>query len=152
MARMSDDYARKRERDRALVVGVCGVVTNMRYLLVNWIEEELKDQRLSTQLVQSSSSGLIQTKAQEYEEGIDEMAFHRLPEAIKAQKLRVEEVERAHSRDPFDDYLYLEESTFRIERMARMIFGMRRLLDELTRSGAPVEESDSDQAEGIHEP
>jgi hypothetical protein len=130
---MSDDEARRSERDRALVVGICGVVSNIRHLLNEWIHEELKDQLMTVELVKASTSGIIQTKAIEYEESLFDMDRSRLPEAVKAQKSRVDEVERAHSDNPFDDYMYLEESTYRLERMARMIFRMRRLLDDLSR-------------------
>lgn len=107
--------------------------------LAEWIQGELKDQRIRTQVVQQTSSGLIQNKAKDYEDDIDELDHDRLPAAITMQQGRVDEIYREFDENPFDDLMYLEESTFRIERMARKIFRMRHLLDELSKPDPEAE-------------
>lgn len=132
---MDDPHARRRERDQALVRSLCDITRRLRRELVDWLELELKDQKYHAQLVQAMlPNGLIKDRAKEYEESIDDLSFRWLPDAIKEQQGRLDEIWREFNDDPFDDYMYLEESIFRIERMARMVYAMRRHLDVLSDS------------------
>lgn len=145
---MSDDGGERRaERDSTLVRGFCAAASDKRLRLVAWIEEELQDQRIAAQLIQEIASGLIRSKAIEYVATVDDMDHRQLPDAIKAQKLRVTEVQREFDDDPFSDYMYLEESTLRLEKMAMMIFRMRRVLDDLSGS-TPTNNLHDDGIEG----
>lgn len=142
-APMNDD-AKRAERDKNLVVRICATVQNVRDALYEWIEQEIKDQRYSVQIVRAINTGPIQTRAKEYEEAIDEIDRGQV-EANKAQKSRVNEVVEGLGADPFnpfDEILYLEESTFRLERLARMMMQNRHRLDDLSNPDPSDEGSD----------
>lgn len=147
---MSDD-GKRAERDKNLVRETCSAVNLVRSALFEWIQEELKDQRVKAQFLQETVSGPIKSAAQEYEKDIDELDRRRLPEAVDLQKAQVKEVQQEFNDDPFDDYMYLEGSTFRLERMARMIYRMRRILDDLASPDAASEGIDSSQEDHSEE-
>jgi len=146
---MDNDNEKRAERDKNLVVRICGTVQNVREALYEWIEQELKAQRYKVQMRQALYTGSIQERAIEYEMMINELELDRIPEAVERQKTRVKEVVDAlgAGSDPFDEILYLEESTYRLERLARMVMQNRFHLDELSSLDSADAEFDSEDEE-----
>jgi hypothetical protein len=126
---MNGDNAKRSERDGDLVRSFCQAAADRRRRLQEWIQEELKEQRIAAQMLYETSTGVIKDRAKQHEEDLNDLDIRRLPEEVKRQKNRVDDVWSEFDEDPFTDFLYLEESTLRLEKMAMIIFRYRQLLD-----------------------
>jgi hypothetical protein len=130
------------ERDVALVRRLCQAADTMRSALREWIQEELKDLCARAQIVETASSGTMKRSAARYVQELKEMDIHDLPEITKALQVRIDEMHEKRYDHPFDAQMYLEEAVYRLERLARVVFQVRRSLNALETSSEADEPLD----------
>ena len=93
---------------------------------------------------EEDSSGEIERSVSRFIADIDPIDRSWLRDAMGAHRTKVNQIFDGEYSDPFDALMYMEESTFRLKRLAMVIFQMRRSLTRLAESGGTTPHSGSD--------